>query len=149
MKLYLYTTSFTGTLTTKIYRKVIFLFFMLCLALITVGQSGPGGGSGNENSGPGNNNRDNKELVFSNAVLETGNDGANGAIYRFPSVGTGIDALVKIVSRSDSRVRLVSIDLTNTGWQKAFQPQVTFNNGNANAGNDWWMEFDISFVQKD
>jgi hypothetical protein len=144
MKPYLYTTSYTGTLhTTKIYRKVLFLFFLLCVAIIAVGQSGSGGGS---NSGSASSNR---ELEFRNARLETGSAGTNGAIYRFPQVGNGIDALVRIAGRSDSRVRLVNIDLTNTGWQKAFQPQVSFNNGTASGAQDWWMEFEISFVQRD
>src|SRR5882724_935704 len=88
------------------------------------------------------------ELVFRNATLASGTAGADGAIYRFPHVANGIDALVKINGRSSSLVQLVSIDLTNTGWDKAFQPQVTYNNGNTPAGNtDWWMEFGISFVQ--
>jgi hypothetical protein len=144
MKPYLYTISY-NLHTTKIYRKVLFVFFLLSVAIIAVGQSGSGG---SDNSGPGNNNN-NRQLEFRNAYLETGTAGANGAIYRFPQVDNGIDALVKIASRSDNRVRLVSIDLTNTGWQKAFQPQVTFNNGTANGVQDWWMEFEISFVQKD
>jgi hypothetical protein len=154
MKPYLYTTSYT-LLTTKIYRKVLFLFFLLCVAIIAVGQSGSGGGSnsgsGSNNSGPGNNNGNHngaapRELAFNNARLETGSAGTNGAIYRFPQVGSGIDALVRITSRSDNNVRLVNIDLTNTGWQKAFQPQIGYT-GNGN--RDWWMEFEISFVERD
>lgn len=144
MKLYLYTTSYILH-ATKIYRKVLFLFFLLCVTIISVGQSGTSN-SGSTNSGPGNNNR---QLSFRNAILETGSAGANGAIYRFPQVESGIDALVKIIGRSSSQVRLVSIDLTNTGWEKAFQPQVSYNNGNASGSQDWWMEFEISFVQKD
>jgi Secretion system C-terminal sorting domain len=88
------------------------------------------------------------ELVFKNSVLETGMAGADGAIYRFPSVRTGVDALVKINGRSSALVGLVSIDLTNTGHGKAFQPQVTYNNNTSPAGTtDWWMEFQISFVE--
>lgn len=154
MKPYLYTTSYILH-ATKIYRKVIVLFFLLCAAVITMGQSGPGGGNGSGNNGSGNgnggstNNNVTRELAFRNAQLETGTAGANGAIYRFPMVGDGIDALVKITGRSDSRVRLVSIDLTNTGWQKAFQPQVTYNDGSVSGSRDWWMEFEISFVNRD
>lgn len=141
MKLYLYTTSYSGTLhASTIYRKVITIFFLLSAAVIAMGQ---------DNSGPGNNNTTTRQLQFSNSSLETGVAGANGAIYRFPQVGTGIDALVKITGRSDNKVKLMSIDLTNTGWQKAFQPQVSYNNGNVNGAQDWWMEFEISFVTKD
>jgi hypothetical protein len=153
MKPYLYTTSYILR-SIKIYRKVLFLFFLLCVTIIAVGQSGSGGGSnsgsnsgsGSSNSGPGNNDN-NKQLQFNNARLETGSEGTNGAVYRFPLVGNGIDALVKITGRSDNKVKLVSIDLTNTGWQKAFQPQIAYA---SNSGNkDWWMEFEISFVAKD
>jgi len=90
-----------------------------------------------------------QELVFKNPVLQTGVAGADNAVYRFPSVMTGIDALVKINGRSATMVQLVTIDLTTTGFDKAFQPQVTYGSDNtAPAGNsDWWMEFQISFVQ--
>jgi Secretion system C-terminal sorting domain len=90
-----------------------------------------------------------QELVFRNGVLQSGTAGANNAVYRFPSVMTGIDGLVKINGRSSSMVQLVTIDLTTTGFEKAFQPQVTYGNNNTSpAGNtDWWMEFQISFVK--
>ncbi len=90
-----------------------------------------------------------QELVFKNAVLQSGTAGADNAVYRFSTVMPGIDALVKINGRSTSMVQLVSIDLTNTGFEKAFQPQVTYGSNNTSpAGNtDWWMEFQISFVQ--
>lgn len=90
-----------------------------------------------------------QELVFKGAVLESGTDGADNAIYRFPTVMTGIDALVKINSRSSSMVRLVTIDLTGTGFDKAFQPQVTYGPDNiCDSGNtEWWMEFQVRFVQ--
>jgi hypothetical protein len=87
------------------------------------------------------------ELVFSNSTLVLGTDGADNAVYRFPGVSTGVDALVKINGRSSSLVKLVSIDLTNTGFNKAFQPQVTYNNNTAPGAAEWWMEFQVSFVQ--
>ena len=89
-----------------------------------------------------------QELVFRNAVLKSGNAGQDGAVYRFPSVMTGVDALIKINGRSSSMVSLVTIDLTNTGFDKAFQPQVTYGNNTSPAGNkDWWMEFQVDFVK--
>jgi hypothetical protein len=89
-----------------------------------------------------------QELVFKNAALYSGTDGADNAVYRFPSVMSGIDALVKINSRSSSMVKLVTIDLTNTGFEKSFQPQVTYGDNTSPAGNtEWWMEFQVSFVQ--
>src|SRR6195952_5239096 len=90
-----------------------------------------------------------QELIFDKPVLQSGAAGADGAIYRFPSVAPGTDALVKINGRSSAMVQLVTIDLTNTGFVKSFQPQVTYGSNNTSpAGNtEWWMEFQISFVK--
>jgi hypothetical protein len=48
------------------------------------------------------------ELVFKNATLESNSpsDGKDGAIYRFPAVQTGVDALVKIGEHRHHRHRL-------------------------------------------
>jgi len=88
-----------------------------------------------------------QELIFKNPVLQSGNEGEKNAVYRFSKVMTGIDALVTISDRSSGNVNLVSIDLANTGFDKAFQPQVTYGNNTSPVGNtDWWMEFNINFV---
>ncbi|MBC7902758.1 MAG: hypothetical protein H7Y27_05020, partial [Gemmatimonadaceae bacterium] len=89
------------------------------------------------------------ELVWRNAVLESGVEGADGAIYRFPKVSSDVDALVKIKKRSDPLVTLVTIDLTGQGWDKAWQPQVAYNGGYAPGAADWYMEFEITFVDKE
>lgn len=87
-------------------------------------------------------------LIFKDPVLTAGSAGQDGATYRFPGVATNADAVVKISGRSSPLVSLVSIDLTSTGFQKAFQPQVSYNGGTTPSGiSDWWMEFDISFVK--
>jgi hypothetical protein len=88
-----------------------------------------------------------QELVFKNSVLQSGTAGADGAVYRFPNVVGTVDALVKINGRSSSHVNLVTIDLTSTGFDKAFQPQVSYDNGSTPGAVDYWMEFQISFVQ--
>lgn len=88
------------------------------------------------------------ELVFKNPVLESGTTGANGAVYRFSDVATNIDALVKIAGRSSSNVRISNIDMTSTGHANAFQPQISYNNGNAPSNTNWWMDFDFNFVNK-
>ncbi|MBS1564609.1 MAG: T9SS type A sorting domain-containing protein [Bacteroidetes bacterium] len=93
------------------------------------------------------NAQSNSELVFRKPTVDSGNGGNDGAIYRFASVQTGVDALVKITGRSSSLVKLENIDLDNTGWDKAFQPQVSYNNGKTKTAADWWMEFKITFVK--
>lgn len=89
------------------------------------------------------------ELVFKNAVLESGSDRQDGAIYRFPNVATGIDALVKINGRSSTNVVLNDLDMSYTGYENAFQPLVDYKNGNhlgSHVVTDWYIEFQISFV---
>lgn len=88
------------------------------------------------------------ELVFSNPVLVSGTAGSNGAVYKFPDVTTNIDALVTISDRSSSLVTVSNIDMTSTGHANAFQPQISYNNGNAAANTNWWMDFDFVFVNK-
>lgn len=88
------------------------------------------------------------ELVFQNATLYSGTNGSDNAIYRFPLVNSDVDALVRITGRSSSLVKLSTIDLTNTGFKKAFQPQIEYNNGSVISSANWWMEFEISFVNK-
>lgn len=91
-----------------------------------------------------------QELVFTNPALVSGTAGSDGAVYRFSGVNSkhDVDALIRINGRSSSLVQLVSIDMTNMGHEKAFQPKVTYNNNSTPSGiSDWWMEFEISFVK--
>jgi hypothetical protein len=88
-------------------------------------------------------------LVFKDASLFSGTEGEDGAVYRFPGVTTGVDGYIKISGRSSSAVKLASIDLAGTGWDKAFQPQVAYKKKNAGLNErDWWMEFELSFVSQ-
>jgi len=92
-----------------------------------------------------------QELSFKDPELASGIDKEDGAIYRFRNVitsgGPNVDALVTINGRSSSQVRLLDIDKKSMGHNKAFQPQITYGDNNSPAGiTDWWMEFEISFV---
>jgi len=88
-----------------------------------------------------------QELIFKNPILESGVAGTDGAVYRFIKVNSRIDALVTISARSSAQVKLQDIDKKTAGFDKAFQPQVMFNNNSTPAGtSDWWMEFKITFV---
>jgi hypothetical protein len=87
-------------------------------------------------------------LNFKNSTLESGVAGQDGAIYRFPLATVDFDALVKINGRSDALTYLVNIDMNSSGFDKAWQPQVGYNNGSAPGAGDWWMEFDLTFVKK-
>lgn len=87
------------------------------------------------------------ELVFKNPVLISGTAGQNGAKYRFASVSTGIlplDAILLIKGRSATDVVLKSLDSVGIGWDKAFQPTIGIPNVGAN--REWWMEFEMQFV---
>jgi hypothetical protein len=88
-----------------------------------------------------------QELVFRDPVLVSGTAGQNDAIYRFPNVNATVDALVTVKNRSASNVIIQDIDVTSTGWSKAFQPQIGINGGIVSGTKDWWIEFEISFVK--
>jgi hypothetical protein len=77
---------------------------------------------------------------FENSSLISGTDKQVGAIYRFPTVKTGLDALVEITSIS-SGVSLNKIDRTADGYSEAFQPEIKIN-GLTNG----FIDFKITFV---
>lgn len=77
---------------------------------------------------------------FENPVLESGTDGAVGAVYRFPNAKPGIDALVSVDAIAGGAI-LSNIDRTADGFQEAFQPQLkvaSLSNG--------YADFTITFV---
>lgn len=88
------------------------------------------------------------ELVFKDPQLESGVSGSDGATYRFSQVTSEVDVIMKIERRSSSQVKITNIDLKNTGYDNAFQPRISYNNGNATANRNWWIEFSMNFVKK-
>ena len=91
------------------------------------------------------------EMSFENPALEPGSVAgtANGAEYRFSDVNSQMDAIMTISGRSSSQVVINALDLTSSGFNKAFQPQIKFNNGSVSSASTWWIEFHIQFVNKD
>ncbi|HYF31926.1 MAG TPA: T9SS type A sorting domain-containing protein [Chitinophagaceae bacterium] len=153
MKTYLYTHAHAVALQQpNIFRKALFLLFSTLISFAVLAQTGSGDYMGDHvpgsNPGPGGSSGA-KKLDFRNGSLVSGTAGANGAIYKFPNIGDNMDARVKIAGRSNALVSLVNIDVTDMGHDKAFQPKVMYNGGTTPAGNsEWWMEFEISFVNK-
>lgn len=90
------------------------------------------------------------EMVFQNPALEPGSVSgtANGAVYRFADVNSQMDALMTITGRSSSLVQINALDITGNGFNKAFQPQIKFNNGSVSSASSWWIEFQFQFVNK-
>lgn len=90
------------------------------------------------------------EMIFENPALEPGSVAgtANGAVYRFSDVNTQMDAIMTISGRSSSQVVINNLDITGNGFNKAFQPQIKFNNGSVSSATTWWIEFQIQFVTK-
>lgn len=84
------------------------------------------------------------ELIFSNPVLISGTGGHDGARYRFNNVTTGTDAVIEIRARSANNVVINNIDLTQYGWDKAFQPELGIT-GNVSPYQDWWVDFRMEF----
>jgi hypothetical protein len=121
--------------------QVILTVAFLFQFLFSFSQDG-NGGNGNDGNG-----KTALEYIFSNPVLESGVAGQDGAVYRFSNVSNNVDALVTINARSSSLVTLDSVDVTSTGYDKAFQPLVTYNGGTAQGPVSWWMEFVVTFVK--
>jgi hypothetical protein len=113
-------------------KKLILFILFILLAILSFAGSGSGGGV----------------LTFRNPTLESGIDKQDGAIYRFSQVESDFDALVKIKGRSSASAYLVTIDMTNSGFDKAFQPQVGFEDGSAHEAAEWWMDFELTFVKR-
>lgn len=86
------------------------------------------------------------ELIFKNPVLKSGTANKQGAIYRFANVISGVDAeiLLKRFSRSD--IVMQDIDLSNLGWDKAFQPQFGLP-GLVAPYQNWYVDFQIKFFK--
>jgi hypothetical protein len=85
------------------------------------------------------------EFVFKNPVLQPGAAALqDGAKYKFANVASGIDAIIEIKGRSASNVVIKNIDVTSTGFDKAFQPQLGIE-GSVAANKDWWVEFELTF----
>ena len=88
-----------------------------------------------------------QELVFKNPALINGVAGQDNAVYLFANVTSTIDAHVKVKKRSANNVIINNIDVTEFGWDKAFQPQIGISGGIVTGAKTWWVEFEISFVK--
>lgn len=88
------------------------------------------------------------KIEFKDEKLESGKLNADGAVYRFSKVYQDIDALMIIKGRSDALVYVVTVDMNSTGFDKAWQPQIGYNNGTTPGPKEWWMEFEIQFVKR-
>lgn len=86
------------------------------------------------------------ELVFQNPVLVSGTDKQAGATYRFSNVASGVDALLEISKISDTVTIINNLDVTQFGWNKAFQPEIG-RVGNAGINQNWWVLFHMTFVK--
>ncbi len=70
-------------------------------------------------------------------TLYSGTTGMVGAVYRFPNASPGIDIHIRIDALNNAT--LDSMDLTGTGYTKAWQPQIRTNTGGGSI--DWTIGF--------
>jgi len=82
-------------------------------------------------------------LQFKDYSLESGLAKSEGAVYRFAGVSNGVDALVTV--RRIENAALVDLDLSRTGTNDAFQPNVRVINRPAGGGVGY-VDFDIQLV---
>lgn len=84
------------------------------------------------------------ELIFKNPVLKSGTANKQGAVYRFANVISGVDAEITLKKFSRSDIVMQNIDLSNLGWDKAFQPQFGLP-GVVKPHQNWYIDFQIKF----
>ena len=82
------------------------------------------------------------DYIFKNSSLVSGSDRLPGAIYRFPSVKPGVDAIVTINSISSGVSIATFDDNANGGFDEAFQPRIS-----ASGKTNGYAEFNILFVK--
>jgi SprB repeat len=70
-------------------------------------------------------------------VLYSGTAGTVGSVYRFPNASSGIDVHIRIDAINNAT--LDSMDLTGTGYTKAWQPRITTSTGGGYI--DWTISF--------
>ena len=80
-------------------------------------------------------------MAFQDPLLESGSALGVGAVYRFPDVTPGVDALVEIISLTAATLGV--IDNPTDGEPSAFQPSLRVNNG-AGEGS---AEFEVRLVR--
>lgn len=80
-------------------------------------------------------------LNFDNATLISGSAGQVGAIYRFLSVTSGVNAEIEIVTNLNAN--LVNFDQSTSGTSQNFQPQIEAVDKNA---AEAYIDFEVRFL---
>ncbi len=81
------------------------------------------------------------DFTFKNSTIISGKDGEVGTSYRFPTVKTGVDAIV-LISFISTDIKIVDFDDNkNGGFDEAFQPRLQ-----AKGNTSGYAEFVITFV---
>lgn len=83
-------------------------------------------------------------MKFVNPVLISGTAGQVNAKYKFPSVISGVDAIIKITGKVNGAT-LTSIDDTTYGYSDAWQPVVKTHS--TQAAIESYMSFKVDFVK--
>ncbi len=80
---------------------------------------------------------------FTSSSLSSGTDLQEGAIYRYTTTTTGVDALIEIVDINNAVIG--ELDATANGEARAFQPTIRVDNANVNSGTGF-VDFKFTFV---
>lgn len=86
------------------------------------------------------------ELVFRSAVLKSGTANKEGAVYRFSSVTSGVDAEIKLKKFSRNDILMRTVDNSVLGWDKAFQPEFGLQ-GLVAPNQNWYVDFEMTFFE--
>ncbi len=85
-------------------------------------------------------------LTFVNSTLLSGTAGSVGAVYKFQNVTDGVDAHVSLSAKyNGASVSNVDIPSSTTGYDPAFQPNISIASGTSGSPKTSYVEWEIRF----
>lgn len=91
----------------------------------------------------------NKIYSFTNPTRYTNvNNNGVGTIFRFLNIDSGVNAFITITKMQNATLQNTgAIDITTTGYNQAWQPEIRFTNNRNTAADSSYIEFKIQFRQ--
>lgn len=85
-------------------------------------------------------------LTFINSTVISGTAGSVDAVYKFQNVTSGVDAHVRLSAKyNGATVSNVDIPSSTTGYDPAFQPNISIANGTSGSPKTSYVEWEIRF----
>lgn len=88
-----------------------------------------------------------KTYSFTNGTRYTNvNNNGVGTVFRFLNIDSGVNAFITITKTQNATLQNTgAIDITTTGYNQAWQPEIRFTNNRNNAADSSYIEFKVEF----